>query len=81
MNLHMPATAVAEHLPDGARHGKVHRTATGRPAAPKGRNRRRYRIACGRIVAKGFPVRLAPPDSLCGHCWPTKELDKAGVAR
>lgn len=80
-NLHMPATAVAEHLADGARYGKVHRIASGRPAADRGRNRRQYRVACGRIVRAGFPVRLVPPGGLCGTCWTATELDRAGVDR
>ncbi|WKN47131.1 hypothetical protein [Nocardioides sp. Arc9.136] len=80
-NLHMPATAVAEHLADGARHGKVHRIRSGRPAAPRGRNRRQYRVACGGIVRAGFPVRLVELDGLCRSCWPDTELDRAGVAR
>ena len=68
-NLHMPATAVAEALSDGAMYGKVHRIASGRPAADRGRNRRRYRVACGRVVRAGFPFRVVPRDALCLHCW------------
>lgn len=80
-NLHMPATAVAEIDDSGAMYGRVHRVRTGRPAAPRGRNRRQYRVACGRIVRAGFPVRVVDCDSLCGNCWSPAELDKAGVTQ
>lgn len=65
----LPATAVAEFSINGWRTGKVHRTASGRKAAPRGRNRRQYRTACGNVVRAGFPVSAAPNSDLCGHCW------------
>ena len=66
---------------EGARYGKVHRIASGRPAADKGRNRRQYRVACGNVVRAGFPVRLVDPDALCLSCWTESQLDRAGVER
>lgn len=38
---------------------EVHRIKSGRPAAPKGRNRPQYRVACGTVVRRGFPVVAA----------------------
>lgn len=80
-NLHLPATAVADYRADGTRSGRVHRIKSNRPAAPKGRNRRQYRVACGFVVRAGFPVRLALPEHLCGSCWSATDLDKAGADR
>jgi len=65
------AVGAAEHDVNRVRTGKVHATASGSTPVAR-RNRSRYRTRCGRVIARGLPVRVVDVHSIdvCRHCFP-----------